>query len=269
MHALLLIVNYVHRPLNSIFYAGLVEFMKAAWNWIKARPRRWSLLLAPFKGLCEDAMALSQVLTLCSCILYVVLTLIRAKHTYKGHPTDTFWAKLFVTSAFLVVGLLFIGNPTIGKNSWLSTEYGTQEQTILSPSRALTDASRSATGVRGSSLKQLLETYLVPLLPPTSSYKQYTVKKYHLCMLTITRNEHWLLEFLVRNILAGVTHIVLIDDNRVRRTIDVAASYSVSSKFSPLQPWREPQQERRGLTDQRLISGRIEYAFSFTYTAIF
>ena len=59
----------------------------------------------------------------------------------------------------------------------------------------------------------LLQRYLVPHLrviePPPG-------KKYHACMILIVRNELHLVEFLVRNLLAGVQMIFIVDDNRVR-----------------------------------------------------
>jgi len=60
----------------------------------------------------------------------------------------------------------------------------------------------------------IIQQRLLPLVPkpPTPPGKRY-----HTCTFTVTRNEHHLTEFLVRNLLAGVQHMWLLDDNRVRQ----------------------------------------------------
>lgn len=60
---------------------------------------------------------------------------------------------------------------------------------------------------------EILQEQLLPRLPKLEPPPN---KKYHTCSFTVTRNEHHLTEFLVRNLLAGIQHMWLLDDNRVR-----------------------------------------------------
>ena len=59
---------------------------------------------------------------------------------------------------------------------------------------------------------KLLEQYVLSRV----AFNSLDGKKYSTCIFSVTRNEHHLTEFLVRNLLAGVQHFWLLDDNRVR-----------------------------------------------------
>ena len=59
----------------------------------------------------------------------------------------------------------------------------------------------------------ILKSTLLPVLP---RLEVPDGKKYLTCTFTVTRNEYWLTEFIVRNLLAGVDHMWIADDNRVR-----------------------------------------------------
>lgn len=71
--------------------------------------------------------------------------------------------------------------------------------------------------VRWQIATQIIKTEILPFLP---SERVPNGKKYRTCMLSVTRNEHHMTEFLLRNLLAGVEHFWLFDDNRVRVAVD-------------------------------------------------
>jgi hypothetical protein len=64
----------------------------------------------------------------------------------------------------------------------------------------------------------ILKSTLLPVLP---RLEVPDGKKYLTCTFTVTRNEYWLTEFIVRNLLAGVDHMWIADDNRVGGCLDM------------------------------------------------
>jgi len=64
---------------------------------------------------------------------------------------------------------------------------------------------------------KLLEQYVLSRV----AFNSLDGKKYSTCIFSVTRNEHHLTEFLVRNLLAGVQHFWLLDDNRATSGFDM------------------------------------------------
>jgi hypothetical protein len=92
-----------------------------------------------------------------------------------------------------------------------------QYSEVGKPQKACSDRKKRVNAIdEAAELKEaiaILERELLPLLP---KFEPPVGKRYHTCVFTVTRNEFYLTEFIVRNLLAGVDHIWIADDNRVR-----------------------------------------------------
>lgn len=138
----------------------------------------------------------------------------------SGRPLAWHWrvALLVAPAALLILAFFaFFGLPGDRQSHETHELYSDQAEPPHSLSLAPVQPRKAS-----SKAINLLQTHLVPLLSPSTRDPE-TLLPYRTCMLTITRNEPHLAEFLVRSLLAGVDRIFLVDDNRVRLLIFLGA----------------------------------------------